>query len=187
MNCSRFRNSLSAFIERELSQVELEAFQAHVVDCPACHDLSSNTELAIQELKLAEKVTVSPQFALRLQERLEGQTTSPALRWKDWWSFGQVFGLEPRYATASVLAAFALIFFLFQLLPMGSAPEGRSPYLAPVDSPHTPLPTVELLPGGMEFAEAEEEEGADSSTAADSAKRPRPGFDDRIRLVKDRK
>lgn len=96
------RETLSAFIDRELSEDLLAKINCHVGECPRCADEVGSLEETVGFVRKLEGKALSPDFWLKVSKKLERRRSEP------WRPFG-VFWKLSRVRIPAV-TAFALGF-----------------------------------------------------------------------------
>jgi anti-sigma factor RsiW len=105
MKCSQIRNTISQYVDDELTPDEKKAFLAHIQDCPACKEELEEIQ-AVHHLFVSAEVYPAPLgFATRVMAHL-GEMDEP--RFSRLWRFvtGRPFFLR------TVEVAFAMVIML---------------------------------------------------------------------------
>ncbi|HEX7320608.1 MAG TPA: anti-sigma factor [bacterium] len=117
MNCQQARSLISRFLDRELSEDILRAFEDHLAACPACRQ---ETEELRSLLKIIEKPADVPAptrlFAL-IRERLPDHNRIRAI---PWWKPALVPVLA---AAAFILTAFASTDLITRIIAPPASPQ----------------------------------------------------------------
>ncbi len=75
MNCNQIENNILFFIDKELSQRDIEAFNAHINHCDHCKLLVGNVSEAYLSKNKIVEFTEDPYFFTRLKQKLENKNT----------------------------------------------------------------------------------------------------------------
>ncbi len=108
MNCYKFRDSISLYIDKELSIKDINRFNHHLETCSSCRVLFQGTLNVVSSMKKIPAVTVSDDFDKRLQKRITREQAREKTRRRRMVPV-QRLGLQPRYAFASVTALVAIL------------------------------------------------------------------------------
>jgi len=173
MNCYRFQQILSDYIEEILSHGERRKADVHLNECPPCRELLEDNRQLISSVKHIPLKRCRSDFNARLQARIavEKNRPAPVLRtvWRSW--------------TRGISAAAAVVLFM-------SA--GWISYTAynPRSAVKLPVPQAEQAPAGS-FQSPVQSPGVQpmmvrQNTVMDSAESSSQNFENRIQLVNDR-
>lgn len=128
MSCGSWERRISAYLNEELSAREMLEAGAHFAACPRCASVLNETRKTVLALRNAERLTVSSDFAEKLQFRLAAPL--PARSRFAWFSdLAGVF--RPRLLPAWGAGAVAIA-MCFVLLKPGI--QNPSPTLLPADT-----------------------------------------------------
>lgn len=108
MNCYKFRDSISQYIDKELSIQDIKRFNIHQEKCSSCQETYNSVVDVVTSMKRVSSVSVSADFGDRLQKRIRRESTRQHIRSRKIAPV-QSLGLEPRYAVASVAAVVAIL------------------------------------------------------------------------------
>lgn len=135
MICNHFRESVSQFLDSELSFSERKDFNGHGENCVDCSMLLARMENAKALLGNTPADKLSIDFVQRLQHRLrQEETRSPA-----WWrrmADKDIMGFSPisltGMAAASIIAiALSISLFSTDAAPIIDAPKNSTKMMAP--------------------------------------------------------
>ena len=132
MNCYKFRDSISLYIDKELSIKDINRFNHHLETCSSCRVLFQGTLNVVSSMKKIPAVTVSADFGKRLQKRITREQAREKTRRRRMVPV-QRLGLQPRYAFASVTALVAILIISVSIftggnddIPVGDTPPALS-------------------------------------------------------------
>ncbi len=121
MNCEHFKDSVSQFLDSELSFSERKTFSGHVENCANCSALLVQMEHVKALLGKTPADNLSIDFVQRLQHRLrQEETRSPA-----WWrrmADKDIMGFSPISLTGMVAASIIAIGLSISLFSTDAAP-----------------------------------------------------------------
>ncbi len=121
MNCERFREAVSQFLDSELSFSERKAFSGHAENCANCSTLLAQMENAKVLLVNTTSDQLSIDFVQRLQHRLrQEETRSPG-----WWrkmAEKDIMGFSPISLTGMAAASIIAIGLSISLFSTDAAP-----------------------------------------------------------------
>lgn len=154
MECSDFREIISACVDGEASESEVRAVEDHLAACPRCRSLAGKMRALGAGVGRIEG-SVPPDFRDTLFARLEREDLLPRRR--------SLFVFSLRWTAIPLAAAAALALFLLTARDAGKGPA----------EPKGALPQVaQKLPGGGETAPADS--GARPGAGTDSPVLRRP-------------
>ena len=192
MNCYEFQDYISSYIEKKLTLSTIKQFEHHLENCSACSDAYKGVVSVIAALRNSDRVTLTERFNSRLQSRLRKLTSRPTDRFSGYFEGGRIFGFEPKYAVASVVATVLIIFFSIGLfpdkkdvsssksIPLSTQQVVKEPAGIPaIDMPNQPTST---------YVAEESNDLIDDSTDTESdTPKSIPNVNRKIKLVKDRR
>ena len=71
MDCRQFRENHFAFVDDTLPGIELVGMQMHLTECENCAKHDSNVRRSLMLFRNIPPIQLSPDFAVRLEKRLE--------------------------------------------------------------------------------------------------------------------
>jgi len=189
MNCYEYQDYISSYIEKELTLSKVKQFDRHRKNCPACRDAYEGVISVMDALRSSRRATLTDRFNSRLQSRLRKVASKPTNRFNRYFEGGRIFGFEPKYAVASVVAMVVIVVLSINLIPdreggstINPVPlSTQQPVKEPVGIPKMDLPTT---PAPTTFVADESKD--DSTDSKSDIQRPKPSINRKIRLVKDR-
>jgi anti-sigma factor RsiW len=107
MNCYKFRDSISLYIDKELSIKDINRFNHHLETCSSCRVLFQGTLNVVSSMKKIPSVTVSADFGNRLQNCIIREQSRKETHRRI--APVESLGLKPRYAVVSVSALIAIL------------------------------------------------------------------------------
>ena len=129
MNCSRFRNLVSPYLDQELSYNELKEFNAHQEHCSHCGELVKHLIQIKTALKEGVEISLSPGFVVNLQDRLRAEADQGTARWRRLFE-PRLLGLSPVSLSGMAAAAAAVVIIAVSLFQPETAPLLDSPAIA---------------------------------------------------------
>lgn len=108
MNCYKFRDSISQYIDNELIIKDINSFNLHIEECKSCRTTYLDIVNVIDSMKHVPPVAVSADFGDRLRSRIQREQARQLIH-KRRIAPIQSLGLSPRYAVASVAAVVAIL------------------------------------------------------------------------------
>ena len=133
MNHSRVQESLSAYLENDLSPVDRSAVDAHLAACGACAEDLRDLFQAVALLRRLPTPEPPPFLASRVMARIADGEAEPA-RWRRWLAQASA----PLIAAPLAAAAAALAVFAFAGAPGERA---ATVEIAEARLPRVPVPT----------------------------------------------
>jgi len=137
MECKKFELTASAYIDRQLGEMEAVEYKEHLSGCPCCR--LHLTEL--EEMSLVLRKTDQPEVPRELRSYVMNEATRRA---KNEISFGEsvvlwLLKLNPRpvaYAAGLVisLVSFTSLFSSFRPIPLGATPTVQAAAIYPIIS-----------------------------------------------------
>jgi len=196
MNCYQFRNSISNFIDEDLSFKNRQALKSHLADCPTCQKLYDSMLATRQCMRNFSSVTVSENFNLNLRNRILSDRNAQIQR-----SMQKGFSLKRipsfAYGFAAAIVAVAAGFLVLQ------SQSGDNPQIAPppivqqqmaqplVRQPQriTPANPVQAQPQQRVITAQNQSARPDTITKEDPGHEPsleyKQNYQDKIKTVKD--
>lgn len=121
MNCYQFKNSISNFIDEEISFKNRQDFKQHLADCPKCQKMYESMQSTRQSLRNLPKISVSENFKFNLRNRILADRNAVIQR-----SQQKGFSLNRvpsfAYGFAAAIVAVAAGFFILQSQSGGNLP-----------------------------------------------------------------
>jgi hypothetical protein len=121
MNCSRFRSLVSPYLDHELSFNELKEFTIHQEHCKECGELVRHLLRIEKALKEELQVSLSPNFMVNLQNRLQAEGNRSIAWWRRLFE-PQVLGLSPVSLSGMAAATIAVVIIAVSLFQPETAP-----------------------------------------------------------------
>ena len=158
MNCYKFRDSISLYIDKELSIKDINRFNHHLETCSSCRVLFQGTLNVVSSMKKIPAVTVSADFGKRLQKRITREQAREKTRRRRMVPV-QRLGLQPRYAFASVTALVAILVISVSIFTVDNDDIpviGNTPALSttsevvPQEEPESHIPVSSLAAGSQD-------------------------------------
>ncbi len=175
MNCYRFNEIASDYIEGTLTISETQQADAHLQSCAECRSLADDLRDYARSLKTLDSFECSANFDDRLKARLmeTGRKKSPS-RSAFLYSF-----MRPLSAAAAVILVVSALYISYT---------AYYPNLSPLsgESEAAAIPPGQHLSAPQGYAPAGETRLASQPQLPDSSQDNRPNFDDEIRLVNDK-
>ncbi len=85
MNCSKIRENLSAFVDKELDASTLTAIKAHLIRCPDCRSQRDHIEEMGRDLRSIPPITAPPDFEFQIYAGIRNRTAKLQFGWKYRW------------------------------------------------------------------------------------------------------
>lgn len=126
MNCYQFKNSISNFVEEDISFTNRKQFEEHLVTCSSCKSLYTSILNTKKTMKSLPQVTVSDQFMYKLRNRiLADRNARTQASMKKGFSFKRIPSFV--YGFAAALLAVIAVFFILQSQESGTTNHGIPP------------------------------------------------------------
>lgn len=112
INCYQFRNSISNFIDEDITFKNRQDFKQHLADCPACRKIYQSVLATRQSMRHFPQISVTDNFKLNLRNRILSDRNA-AFRHNSQKSF--TLNRIPSFAygfAAAIVAVVAGIFIL---------------------------------------------------------------------------
>ncbi len=202
MNCYQFRNSISNFIDENISFKNRQAFQEHLNECPVCQKIYSSILATRQNMLSLPKISVSDDFKLNLRNRIlsdRSAATQP--------NSHKGFNLSriPSFAYGFAVAVVAVVvgFFILQSQSQENSPDNMPPIIrqkmtqSPAQQPQdvTPNnPNQSGLQSPQYTSKQNQPLPSDTTTSNNSSSQSaeptfeyEPNYEDQIKTVKDQR
>jgi len=145
MNCYQFRNSISNFIDEDISFKNSQDFKQHLADCPACRRTYESVVATRQSLRNFPKISVSENFKLNLRNRILSDRNAAIQR-----DLQKGFSLSriPSFAYGFAAAIVVVIagFFVLQSQSTNSILETPPPIVRQQMTQSPAVPTQRVTP-----------------------------------------
>jgi len=196
MNCYQFKNSISNFIDEEISFKNRQDFTQHLADCPKCQKIYASMLATRQSMRNFPQIRVSENFKLNLRNRILADRNAGIQH-----SQHKGFSLNRipsfAYGFAAAIVAVAAGFFILQSQSGGNAPTIPSQVVQrQMVQPHAsqpqniaPATPAHTQPQSQYTAAQNRPVVVDTVTDEKSTRQPsidyKQNYEDKIKTVKD--
>jgi anti-sigma factor RsiW len=200
MNCYQFRNSISNFIDEDISFKKRQDFKQHLADCPNCRSMYESVLATRQSMRNFPRISVSENFNLNLRNRILADRNAVIQR-----SQQKSFSLNRipsfAYGFAAAICAVVAGFFILQSQSGESFQSTPPPVVQqrmaqpPVTQPskNAPVAPVNSQPSAAAQYTAAQDQPIviDTLSGAKASEEPsldyKQNYEDKIRTVKDQR
>ncbi len=121
MDCSKFRENVSPYLDSELTYQEQKALNSHKSVCPHCARLLEKMQSIRIRLKAGLTVSLSPGFVPDLQKRIRMEQNRKPVWWQQLLE-PRAFGFSPVSLATISAAMIAVVLLIGGILTRDTAP-----------------------------------------------------------------